>query len=230
MTGTLSRVYSFTIMFVDDNTIDISGPTSTEVRTRGLNISGSLASSDLLIDVTDSLSDISFDSPYSYNNPNFDSKTAKITGNNSTSGNISTADVHYDLDTDGIDLNNDGDYLDSDEEPPELPSWFVENNWHELVYIVYSSTEPLPGDTTAGNDCKSLGGPCVTLNGTGNPNDNKRAVVLSAGPQLSGQDRSTSADMADYYEDDNANGDDILLKASESGSFNDKSGVVSEAP
>ena len=52
--------------------------------------------------------------------------------------------VDYRMDTAGVDLNADGDANDAGE-AGELPAWFVNNNWHHLVYAAYPASEPLPG-------------------------------------------------------------------------------------
>lgn len=85
----------------------------------------------------------------------------------------------------------------------DLPPWFVRNNWHQLVYAAASPQE-VPGGTPvcAAPDCLTLrDGPLATgVVATGN--DNKRAVVLSAGAQLAAQDR-TLASLGSYHEGDN---------------------------
>jgi len=94
----------------------------------------------------------------------------------------------------------------------------VINEWHHLVYIAYPSSEPLPGGATA---CVTATD-CIELNGSGSPDDNKRALAIIAGEALSGQDRTTAPTIDDWFENENNNGDDIFEKADSSSTFNDQ--------
>lgn len=59
----------------------------------------------------------------------------------------------------------------------EIPGWFLKNNWHSLIYLAYSV-----GDSPGGGmACTVSGGDCLTLTGGGTRDDNKRAMVISAG-------------------------------------------------
>ncbi|MEE9160489.1 MAG: hypothetical protein V3V73_01745, partial [Gammaproteobacteria bacterium] len=124
-----------------------------------------------------------------------------------TEGTIGINDIQYDLD---IDDN-------------ELPEWFVTNEWHHLVYIAYPSSEPLPGGAVA---CVTATD-CIELNGSGSPDDNKRALAIIAGEALSGQDRTTAPTIDDWFENENNNGDDIFNKADSSSNFNDQIKILS---
>ena len=94
-----------------------------------------------------------------------DSRTITIDGD--TTGTVSVSGIQYDL---GV--------------PNELPQWFVDNNWHKLLYVGISG-----GHVGLGGGCNP-GGPapdCITVNGLSPPNANdKHAIVLSAGPPLTG--------------------------------------------
>lgn len=81
----------------------------------------------------------------------------------------------------------------------EFPKWFTYNNWHHLNLLAYSA-DKLPGATgsCSGGNCLSVGAsdlPETIVVG----NDNKDALVISAGSALAGQDRSTG-DQTDYYD------------------------------
>ncbi|MCZ6803747.1 MAG: hypothetical protein O7D86_07420 [Proteobacteria bacterium] len=216
MTGTLTRTYDFSIDFVDPEGIGTAtSPTSTTIRTRDLDISGNLSSATINITVTDVLTGVTFDTPYSYSTPSFSAKISNLTSDADTTGNIVSTGIQYDLDID------DG----------EFPSWFVENGWHELIYISYASGESLPGDTTAGQDCISLSTTCITVNIDGTVNNNVRAAVFSAGAELSVQDRSSSPDETDYFEYENSSPvDDLFVKNKITTSYNDHTRIISTAP
>lgn len=106
------------------------------------------------------------------------------------------------LDVVGIPYNFDSNTYVSAPIGPELPAWITEQNWHHLVYIAYpdNTVESPPGGTVG--SCIA-GTNCVVLNGSGAPNDNKRAIVLTAGGALAGQTRP-SGQLAAYFEGDNA--------------------------
>jgi hypothetical protein len=84
----------------------------------------------------------------------------------------------------------------------ELPPWFVRNNWHQLVYAAASSelVPGQPGICTPGTNCLTVNdGMTAATN-----NDNKQAIVISAGDSLAAiaQNR-IMARIQDYYENEN---------------------------
>ena len=105
------------------------------------------------------------------------------------------------------------------EGPGELPSWFIKNKWHHLVYIAYGAgfAPGGSGHCTAGTDCLVVQG----------RTDDAEALVVSAGMALADQDRSTGS-ITDYFEGENASlaGDDIFTAAAISDTFNDQVVVV----
>jgi len=107
----------------------------------------------------------------------------------------------------------------------DIPEWLVDNKWHQLVSVGYSDVDK-PGGVppcTAGVDC-------LVLTGSGAPNDNKRSLVISAGKELAGQDRS-AGNMDDYYEgENNSAGDDTYQKSAPSNTFNDQMRVIDTSP
>lgn len=122
-----------------------------------------------------------------------------------TTGTITVGDIHYDLAV-----------------PDELPQWFVGSRWHEFIYVGLSEGY-VPG---APADCGGLNPPCLTLLNWYPPQGNKWALVLSAGPELAAQDRTTGT-LASYYEGENGtSGDDTFVRASASATFNDQVRIV----
>lgn len=215
MQGNLNRQYDFAITFTDGNGATVHAPTSGSVRTRDLDTSGSLSTASVVLTLTDTWT-ISGQWP-DYGVTTKQSVTT-LNGNSATTGSIAASGIQYDIDVDG----------------DELPSWFVSNGWEDLIYVAYADNEPLPGDTTAGQDCKSLPGPgsCLTLGGTGTPNNDKRALVIGAGRQLGSQDRTASPGvLSSYFENqNNTPADDDFEKGSQTSTFNDKIRIVEAAP
>lgn len=209
MAGSLERRYDYDITFTDADDASIADPTASSVRTRNLDISGSLNTASVDISVTDTWSITS-----QWPNYGLSTKQSMTTliADSDTSGTIVASNIQYDIDIDG----------------GELPVWFVDNNWHEMVYVAYSDSESLPGSDSSICDPDPVAGDCLTVNGIPGSHDNKRAVVIVAGNDMTGN--RPSAMMADYFENNNAVNDDTFLKAMETSSFNDKLRIVMESP
>ena len=142
------------------------------------------------------------------------------------------SNIDFNLHSVDVDLNGNGDYSDAGDIEPDIPSWFITNKWHQLIYIAYDD-----GDSPGGGaDCVPVStnagtlNPCLTLTGGGSPDDNKRAPVISAGESLATQDR-TSGGIGDYYENGNNNaGDDGFQTGEITGTFNDQIRVLNTSP
>ncbi|MDH5389032.1 MAG: hypothetical protein OEY06_11375 [Gammaproteobacteria bacterium] len=100
-----------------------------------------------------------------------------------------------------------------------LPLWVQSEGWHMNTYYQYSYTKavplPLPGIPAA--NCvtppPAVVAPaveCMTVNNTDLPIDNKRALIIFAGRALAGQVRNAAAGMADYFENENNDGDFVF--------------------
>ena len=118
--------------------------------------------------------------------------------------------------TNGIDY-----YLS--EAPGELPTWFIKNRWHQLLYVAYSAGF-IPGGSshcTAGTDC-------LVVRDLPYTSVDREALVVTAGMALTTQDRSSGA-MTDYYEDENAtlSANDVFDNNEITTTFNDQLAVVS---
>ena len=105
------------------------------------------------------------------------------------------------------------------EDRGELPSWFIKNRWHHLLYVAYGA-----GFTPGGSGICTAGADCLVIQGRA---DDREALVASAGMALATQDRSTGS-VADYYEGENAtlSGDDIFSADETSAEFNDQLAVA----
>jgi hypothetical protein len=111
--------------------------------------------------------------------------------NAATTGTVSVSNINY--------------YLDS---ATELPSWFVANNWHHLSYYTVAANYLGGGDSdcVGSATCLSLevDGPTIVATNVG-------IAVTAAGATVGVQDRGTgSADLADYFEDEDAEPDNLL--------------------
>jgi hypothetical protein len=136
---------------------------------------------------------------------------ATFTPTAASSGNIRVSNIDY--------------YLS--EAVGEIPDWFISNKWHQLVYIAYSA-----GDSPNGGAMCIAGTNCLTVTGGGTVNNNKRALVISAGEPLAaaGQDRTLGA-IGNFYENQNStNGDDNFQTGGITNIFNDQNRVIDTSP
>ena len=135
--GTLTRTYTVDFPAFAGTTTTINAQTTTNTRTRDISLTGSLplqADVIRLDDVYVGLRRLCFGffcfciwDSYQLTG------TGSIEFDANTTGTMAVNGIQYD-----IDVDND-----------ELPSWFVDNGWHALIYLAYASGETLPGDTTA---------------------------------------------------------------------------------
>jgi hypothetical protein len=126
----------------------------------------------------------------------------------------------------------------------DIPSWFINNDWHKLIYVAYSAGDA-PGAgvaCTAGTDCQTLN----SVDNTGAPvvrSNNNNALVVSAGMEINTTLDSTCNNIAsttqnrtngtinEYYESDNCSaGDDGFQQQSETATFNDQVRVIEPDP
>lgn len=89
-----------------------------------------------------------------------------------------------------------------------LPRWFLRNRWHEYAFVSYSDALS-PGNATGLTSNCTTGVDCITVimpDPAGATLQDRKAVVVMAGAQLSSQDRSTGS-LFDYFEDENSDAD-----------------------
>ena len=250
--GTCTRTYQFNLQYTGTPTIN--NPTSTSVRTRDVAITASSLPVPSPVTWSIQVSDT-----YTRNEgwwifcfPVTRNDTKNLTIDADTTGTVLSQGIQYDLDLDGVDLNGDGDYTDSEitdmtdlngdgdqldvEVAPELPQWFAANKWQDLIYLAYAGNEPLPGSTVTLQDCSNLPGPgsCITVNGS-QTITNVRAVVLDAGLTGLKTDNTTvqvrpSASLSDYFEGGNEAIVNTIIKNNWSTNFNDQIRVIATAP
>ena len=127
--------------------------------------------------------------------------------------------------TGNIRISNIDYYLAEDND--ELPEWFVKNKWHQLLYVAVADAYA-PGTTAtdciAGSDCLSV----AVQFPSGTTHNDRQALVISAGSELSAQASSRVNGALDaWFEDDNAvDSDDLFIRDSVTTSFNDVISVV----
>jgi hypothetical protein len=137
-----------------------------------------------------------------------------------STGNIDITGIQYDLDTNTYATVPTG---------PEIPPWFVANNWHHLIYVAYPTVEDPPGSAAV---CVP-GTDCLTLNGVDTPIDNKRALVISAGSDLDVTTPRPNNVLAEYLEGENSSpaGNGVFARQQPlNGVFNDQVRVVRTSP
>ncbi|MCZ6526521.1 MAG: hypothetical protein O6928_08230, partial [Gammaproteobacteria bacterium] len=123
----------------------------------------------------------------------------------------------------------------------DLPPWFLKNKWYQFIYVAYSS-----GDEPDAVDppCTAPGmSSCLQLNGAVAPVNNKRAVVVAAGPEINttmddncntvtefSQNR-VNGSMNEYFESENCDpADDTFTRGERTTTFNDQVSVVAPVP
>lgn len=134
---------------------------------------------------------------------------ATFTPSSSSTGSIRVANIDY--------------YLSDND---DIPGWFIKNKWHQFIYVAYSA-DYIPGGA---NDCVTSGN-CLTLQ-VQRPSgpqiyNNREALVMAAGMQLPGRDRSdASLGILNYFENANADNDLVFEKRDITDSFNDQISVI----
>jgi hypothetical protein len=127
-------------------------------------------------------------------------------------------------------------YQLADDVDDELPSWFLKNRWHQLIYVAYAD-----GFKPSGSGSCTTGSDCLEIEGTLN-SDDREALVISAGMELETdeplcpdivvsrqkQNRSNGR-LCDYYEGENADdSDNLYTRDKPVDLFNDK--LINIAP
>jgi len=192
-------------------TTTISNPSSTDYRTRSVSYTGIMAAQVNAISLADWYDGLN---PADLCSSTFAGwhQISGLTFTTSTQGRIVAGGIQYDIDID----NN------------ELPSWFIDNKWHHLIYIAYSTAETLPGGATLcipGTDC-------LVLNNSGAPSGDKRAFAIIAGEDLSPVvSPRPNGNLTDYFENQNSSPvDGIFEKGQITVNFNDQIRVISTSP
>ena len=140
---------------------------------------------------------------------------------------IGTSD--FDADTSG-DIAINGINYDIDIDDGEISEWFVSNGWQDLIYVSYASGEPLPGNTTVGQDCVTLAANCLSVDADALVTANVRAVAVSAGVDLTPGTARPNGTLADYFEFENFVVDDLFMKDKLQADRNDQTRIIATAP
>ncbi len=168
-------------------------------------------------------------------------KTRRVANTNSEtigmSDQITVLGVPYNIWTGTVtvpadDYVMDGIYFDI-EDSNEFPGYFFTNLWHHYIYVKIAADHVAINTVTgnpSGDNCVA-GTDCIDLEMSGSAvRDDIQAALVSAGGELSGQDR-TDGDMKDYFEDENEDeGNDIVERAVATSSFNDQVRVIRPNP
>lgn len=261
-TRTLMRDYTFNINHIDDGThIAPSPDTAGQPRTRSLDTAGisqlnnNITNQPVFIQVVDSLDPsvnfLCFIAGVTCA-PAGERGRATLGLNDDDTGDIQLTGIDFHMDATGIDQNADGDFVDpgidanldldffdvGDTPPdvaPELPPWFITNQWHWQVLVAYPASEAVPGIFNAAAPAAGPGvcnGACLTLNATiganiNQVNNNIRALAIVAGQDLDiAVDPRPNADISDYFDIENSDPDEVYDKQVPSLLFNDQSRIL----
>lgn len=152
--------------------------------------------------------------------------SATFTPTNLSSGNLLVSNIDFGLsETNG-----------------DIPSWFVNNDWHKLIYVAIS-TGDAPG---TGVDC-AAGANCLAVNfvksGTTTVNNTIRALVIAAGAEINKVLDSTCSAQAsttqnrangtinEYFESENCDqSDDLFQEQSDADDYNDQIRILATSP
>jgi len=129
-----------------------------------------------------------------------------------TTGKLTASGIHYDMDVD----------------KHELPAWFVEHGWQNLIYIAYADGEPVPGTGEAKLDCKGPDAACLTVSVNGVLRDQIHALALSAGADL--KLARPGGGLRVYLEGDNNNLDASFEKNRITAEHNDQLRIIATVP
>jgi len=115
-------------------------------------------------------------------------------------------------------------YTLPNEVAPELPVWFVANNWQNFIYLAYPVAEALPGGAGVANTCTTNGpSNCLTLNNT-LPQLNPRALAVIAGRNLTANNPRLL--VTDFFEGVNSVIDETFVKFQLPNANNDQVRVI----
>jgi hypothetical protein len=201
----------------------INPPTAAAARTRSIALSGAVPAASHAVEIRDHFEG-PLDPPACGAGGRIPIGAGYMNFTTATRGEIQVAGIRYDLDVDA----------------GELPAWFVRNDWHHLLQVAYAPGELMPGhvDEACSPDPGQPLHPCLALSGRGLPADNKRAIVLIAGPALRGVagtgtagigQARPSAHLSDYFESGNAGMADRYHAGPLSADFNDQVRIIAEA-
>ena len=114
------------------------------------------------------------------------------------------------------------DAADPDWNGAAWPSWFFNNNWHQIVFYTVASKCAKSSSPA----CSHAAGGMLTVNNIPPPNNNIQALIIMPGRAFAGQTRPC-ATVTDCLEDsENTNGDSVFVKSAITSTVNDRLVVV----
>lgn len=118
------------------------------------------------------------------------------------------------------------------EDSVEFPGYFFTNDWHHYVYVKISDEHVAVNDAgaTSSDNC-TAGTDCISLQiGGATARNEIQAVIVGAGGQVTGQDRS-NGNLSDYFENNNAvTANDTAERGTLTAAFNDQVRIVTPNP
>lgn len=190
----VTRTVEFSFSIIDDTPV-VSPPTSGDMRRRRLSVNGAPlpARPSLPADHPRLLPEVPWN--------------IRITDNHGSA--YGQREFSIDSDTagaitlDGIRFDMSIVYDDVDDARDELPEWFTENDWHHFIHAAFSSDAVAGGDADGDGDCATPASTCLTLTANGViARADVRALLISAGAERPGQDRSIGDCDGDGVRDD----------------------------
>jgi hypothetical protein len=134
-------------------------------------------------------------------------------------------------------------YDDVNDARDELPEWFARNDWHRFIFVALSRDAVAGGDADGDGNCSTPVNTCLTLNVSGKAGrPGVRALLVSSGPRLGHQDRSSGdcdgiagARLCAYLEGDNGDKStalqaDTYAREERSSHYNDQVRIVDPLP
>lgn len=121
----------------------------------------------------------------------YDSSSSKITSTTLTISSTSQGKMKIS----GLDYYLSAYPYNSNTADKELPLWFIQNNWYQLVYVSMSAA-----DEPGGSGSCVIGTNCLNLNAASTGN-NKSALAMMAGPAINYRADCTSASSPNLTQD-----------------------------
>jgi hypothetical protein len=90
---------------------------------------------------------------------------------------------------------------------PVPPAWLAGENWQKTIYYAFAYQNAPPVNSFACG--QGTNPPCMTVNNSNPPTNNKQALIVFAGRDITPLSNRPSTSMTDYFEGENNNLDNI---------------------